>query len=221
MLEPKTREDLDREMENLEHRIDGILRYISDNPTSDPNAYEMNDVMFELADIGFFGRKFEGEPYAFLYDEKYTKLKEKFGGMMQYRLPQLISEEQGIHATHLYDYFNESERNMATLNRLAFDNGRKTRELFDSICGVDLYIHQRKRDLKKQNNMSELIYTNTVENTRIVLDYEEYKEKDNEGLRPYQTRDAIVENIYNEIQNNYNKSLTETLAAEKDNNKKM
>ena len=43
----------------LKKRIDGVLNYIENNPTSDPNTYEMNDIMFEMADIGYFGHFFE------------------------------------------------------------------------------------------------------------------------------------------------------------------
>lgn len=60
-----SRESLDKYMELLETRIDGILKYIKDNPNSDPNAFEMNDIMFDVADVGYFGRFFEDEPYGF------------------------------------------------------------------------------------------------------------------------------------------------------------
>lgn len=221
MVEPKTREDLDKGISTLENRISGILKYIENNPASDPNAYEMNEVMFEIADIGFFGRKFETEAYAFLQDKRYKELMSKFSGMMQYRLPQLISETQGLHATHLHNYFQESLRNMATLNRLGYDAVENTKELFNSVCGVNLFIHQRNRDLEQQNNMVESIYTNAIENTKIILAYEEYKENAENQIRPYKTRDAIVDDMYNEIQSSYNKSLNETLITTKDGNKKM
>ncbi len=57
MKEPKTREILDKNIDLLEKRMDGIIDYIRNNPNSDPNAYEMNDIMFAYADIGFFWKK--------------------------------------------------------------------------------------------------------------------------------------------------------------------
>ena len=101
MREPRTREILDRNMALLENRIDGIINYIENNPTCDPNAFEMNDVMFEMADIGGFGRKFEKEPYDFLHDEKYQKLIGKFDKVMSYQSKKFISDEQGLHADNL------------------------------------------------------------------------------------------------------------------------
>lgn len=59
MQKPRTREVLDMNISLLKKRIDGVLNYIENNPTSDPNTYEMNDIMFEMADIGYFGHFFE------------------------------------------------------------------------------------------------------------------------------------------------------------------
>lgn len=61
MKKINTREELEMNMKITEGRVDAILRYIQENPNSDPNAYEINDVMVEVADIGYFGRRFEKE----------------------------------------------------------------------------------------------------------------------------------------------------------------
>lgn len=218
MVKIKSRESLDNYMKLLETRIDGILRYIKDNPDSDPNAFEMNDVMFEMADVGYFGRRFEDEPYGFLHDVKYNQLRDKFGKMMSYRLSQLASDEQGLHCDKLYAYFWESTRCMATLDRLADENNEIVKNLFNSICGVDLYIHQRMRDLAKQGNTCEAVYDNEFENTDIVLRYEEYKENEKEENRPYTIRETLVKNMYEEIQNSYQKSLVDALNVNKESN---
>ena len=207
MVRPMTREKLEEDMISLERRIDGILMYIKNNPTSDPNAYEMNDVMFEVSAAGFFGRKFETEPYGFSGDKTYKTLKSKFSKMMEYRLPQLISEEQGLNATNLYEYFQASLMHMATLNKL-YDSYDQ-RNLFNSVCGVNLYIHQRSRDLMAQNRMSEPIYDNAREKEDIILAYDEYKENAEDEPRPYHGRDDSLDKLCNEIQNSYNKSLNE------------
>lgn len=215
ITEPNTRKELDMNIQMMEARVDAILKYIQENPTSNPNAYEMNDVMFDVADIGYLGRSFEENPYDFLQDEKYNKLMEKFHQMMNYRLNQFISEEQGLQTTNLYNYFQESLRSMSTLNRL-YMNGNSKKDLFNSICGVDLYVHQRIWDLSKAKNLDEPIYTNNIENTRIILGQEEYNEElKNMGISPYKTRDDIINTLYDEIEKNYNKSINDRLKEEK------
>lgn len=198
----------------LEKRIDGVLNYIENNPTSDPNTYEMNDIMFEMADIGYFGHFFEKKLYGFLYDEKFNKLQDKFYKMMELRLPQLISEEQGLHADKLHQYFKESLRNMATLNRLANDNVEMTKELFSSMCGVNLYIHQRTRDLIENNNLKEEIYDNEIENIKLTLNYQDYKDNPEKEVRPEKVRDAIVGEMYDEIQKCYKKTIGDILTTD-------
>lgn len=214
-----SRESLDKYMELLVTRIDGILKYIKDNPNSDPNAFEMNDIMFDVTDVGYFGRFFEDEPYGFLHDVKYNRLRDKFGKMMGCRLSQLVSEEQGLHCDKLYAYFWESTRCMATLNRLSDKNNESVKNLFNSICGVDLYIHQRIRELTRQNNIDEVIYDNDYENTSIILKYEDYKELVSIDIRSYGMRDDLIDNLYNEIQDSYQKSLVEVRSISQDNKK--
>ena len=107
------------------------------------------------------------------------------------------------------------------MNRLNYDDVETVKGLFNSICGVNLFIHQRSRELAGQNNMNETIYDNDMENTEIILKYEQYKENQDEELRPYEARDAIVGSMYDEIQNTYQKTLGEVVAATEINNKKI
>lgn len=70
-------------------------------------------------------------------------------------------------------------------------NGNSKKNLFNSICGVDLYIHQRIRDLSKAKNLDEPIYTNNIENAKIIFGQEEYNEKlKNMEISPYKTRNG-------------------------------
>lgn len=69
----ETKSSLYEQMDITQKRINSVFEYINSNPDSDPNAYEMNDLMFSVAEIGNKGRNFESEPYAFLKDEKYSK----------------------------------------------------------------------------------------------------------------------------------------------------
>lgn len=173
----------------------------------------MNDIMFAYSDIGFFGRKFEAEPYGFLQDEKYKQLSTKFYAIFSYRLPQFISEEQGLKATKLYEYFKESTHEIATLNRLG--NDEETKGLFNSLCGVNLYIHQRKRDLARENDLDTVIYDNEYENAALTLNFEDYKDEIGDKTT---TRDFIALDIYQEIQDSYQKTLRD--AKINDNTKK-
>ncbi len=154
--------------------------------------------------LAFFGRKFDAEPYGFLQDEKYKQLSTKFYAIFSYRLPQFISEEQGLKATKLYEYFKESTHEIVTLNRLG--NDEETKGLFNSLCGVNLYVHQRKRDLARENNLDAVIYDNEYENTALTLNLEDYKDEIGEGKRD---RDTIALDMYQEIQDCYQKTLAD------------
>ena len=214
MTEPRSREMLDVSINEVDNRLTNILNYINDNPESDPNAYEMNDVMFEVADIGFFGQKFEEEAYDFLHDEKYKNVKEKFSKMMNYRMIQLISGDNDLDCTDLYDYFSKSLVGMATLNRLDYsDNHEDVKNLFNSICGVNLYVHQRIRDMKKNNDLDSIIYDNEFENTKNILGMEDYKDR---NISPYHERDGIVTELFDDIQDSYNKTLNEKMSTKKE-----
>lgn len=216
MQELRTRKILDLRIVLLNEKLDNILGYIKDNPNSDPNAHEMNYVMFEMADIGYLGREIEDEPYSFLHDKKYCALKTKFSAVMEYRIPQLVSDEQKLFAFALHDYFEESLRCMATLNRLDYSRGaNKTRELFSSICGVNLFVHQQIRNLQKDQDMTSIIYGNSVENLKNVLGMEEYRDGATDENRPYPTRDTIVDCMYEEIQTYYQKSISDILKEQK------
>lgn len=212
MREPKVREQLDLEIDSVERNLDGILNYIKENPESDPNAYEMNNVMFEVADIGFFGRKFEDVAYDFLHDEKYINIKAKFNEMMDYRLKQFVEEDKKLECSSLYEYFTTSINCMATLNRLDYsENHEEVKQLFNSICGVNLYIHQRVRELKENNNENAIIYDNEVENTRNIIGWADYQD---EVDSPFSKRDEIANKMYEEIQGSYQKTVSEFVEQE-------
>lgn len=158
----ETKSSLYEQMDITQKRINSVFEYINSNPDSDPNAYEMNDLMFSVAEIGNKGRNFESEPYAFLKDEKYSKLRNDFYAMMKYRLEQLSSPETGLINSKndpLYKYFDEATTRMSTLNSLG---NKQVSDIFSKACGIDLYIKQRVRDLQK-GEKDEVIYDNKQE----------------------------------------------------------
>ncbi len=143
-------------------RINDVLDYINSNPNSDPNAYEMNELMFSVAELGWKGRNFENEPYGFLKDEKYSKLREDFYAMMRYRMDQLESPENGLITSKddsLYKYFDRALYRMGTLNSLG---NKQLSDIYSKACGINLFIRQRARDLEKSGTQ-EVIYDNKQE----------------------------------------------------------
>lgn len=151
------------EMDRVEEQIDRILAYIKKNPQSDPNAFEMNHVMFEVAHIRWSTRKFEVTPYEFLQDEKMKSMDSKFQRMMSIRMMQLKESQNGLDGESLYQYFDEGIRFIATLNSLGTPELQST---LDSLCGVNLYCKQQVRDLKGKKDA--VIYHNPSEYRKLV-----------------------------------------------------
>ncbi len=153
ILEFKTKE--------LNDRIINVLNYIKDNPNSDPNAYEMNDIMFKVSNLLSKEKT-----------EKSEELMNNFEKMMYLRLPQFTSEKTELGATKLKDYF---VMQLANVN-LGVDLGDEDmRNYMNEVCGVNLFIHQRIRDIKDDS----IVYDNKEEHDRIFLKREMY---DDHGL---------------------------------------
>lgn len=145
-----------------QERINNILKYIEENPNSDPNAYEMNDLLFSVARLGAEGRKYEETPYAFLEDPKMSKLRHDLFKMMDIRMEQLIQPDIGLcesKSDSLYQHFEKSIKNMATLNSLG---DKDLSDNFSKACGINLYVKQRLRELE-MDNKDEVIYDNKRE----------------------------------------------------------
>ncbi len=82
------------------------------------------------------------------------------------------------------------------------------------MCGVNLYIHQRTRDLIENNNLKEEIYDNEIENIKLTLNYQDYKDNPEKEVRPEKVRDAIVGEMYDEIQKCYKKTIGDILTTD-------
>ena len=179
-----TKDDLYFRMDATQGRINAVLDYINSNPDSDPNAYEMNELMFSVAEIGHKGRNFEAKPYEFLKDEKYSKLRTDFYSMMRYRMEQLKSPEKGLISSEedpLYKYFDDSLYRMATLNSLG---DKQVSDIYSKACGISLFIRQRNRDLKRDGN-EEIIYDNKNEFIELLDKIDELEDKSSlQELKP-------------------------------------
>lgn len=185
-------------IDDTQERIDNVFKYIEENPNSDPNAYEMNDLMFRVADLGQKGRFFEAQPYDFIHDEKYSKLRESFYKMMNIRIKQFSDKQYGLGDSKddpLYKYFDKSMRTIETLNSLG---DKHVRDVHSKICGIALYSKQRRRDIRDN---SEIIYDNKLEMEELVEDIKEY------GVNPFLKDELKV--MFEDIMQSYGKTLEE------------
>ena len=198
-------------IDDTQKRIDNVLKYIEEHPNSDPNAYEMNDLMFRVADLGQKGRFFESKPYDFIHDEKYSELGESFYKMMNIRIKQFSYKQYGLGDSKddpLYKYFIKSMRTMATLNSLGDKN---VRDVHSKICGIALYTKQRRRDIKDN---SEIIYDNKAEMEELIEDIQSY------GVNPFLKDElkALLKDImqsYGKTFEEYNQSNSKQKSIEK------
>ena len=140
-------------IKELNDRINGELDYIQKNPLSDPNAFEMNDIMFRVASL--LAQRIDST-------EQSDELEKDFYTMMNHRLPQLTSEESDLKAFSLAEYFNYQLENMSSGISLGNDD---TRDYLNSVCGVNLYINQRLRDAKDH----EIVYDNKEEHDKLFV----------------------------------------------------
>lgn len=196
----ETKNELYERINNIQERINNVISYINENPDSDPNAYEMNELMFEVAQIGQDGRKFESTPYAFLKDEKYRNLMQDFNSMMRYRKMQLEDPSQGLCSSRkdpLYKYFDESQERMATLNSLG---NKEVSNVCSKACGINLYIKQRKRNLKMEGK-DEPIYDNFQELNALKNDINTLQNKKDINKYNLDYIEPIMQEIELEIQN--------------------
>ena len=165
--------------ERLDSKVDLMLEKIAEYKKRDlkePDARSLNDIMMEVAFIGADGRNFETEPYGYACDSKYKTLKEQFSGLMAEEMSKLIDDEIGLNAQELYDYFEKSLKNVATLSSLG-DADRK--DSLNSICGAYLDTKKRIRDFNReqflfsnneniQTSAEDVVYGNKTEYYHVL-----------------------------------------------------
>lgn len=165
---------------HTQQHIDNVFNYIAENPNSDPNAFEMNELLFEVSNIGAQGKL--QKDYDFLKDEKYSKLRTDFWQMMDIRMEQLADKKQGLGGSKespLYKYFNDALLRMSTLNSLGDE---QVQDITSQACKIDLYVNQRIRDLKEASIDDECIYYNQPEFCSLLDKINTCKENGNTGL---------------------------------------
>ncbi len=184
-----TQSELYDEINKIEDKINKVVKYRDSNPGCDPNTFELNEILFDVASIGSGSRRFEGEgkdeAYKFLHDPKYRELEDSFKTIFEPCMEQLAPSENGLITSKddpLYRYFEGSFQRRGTLNSLG---NHELRYIYSKACGINLFIKQNLRDFKN-NGVEGIIYDNKQEYIDLLDRIEEFKSKDysEEQLKP-------------------------------------
>ena len=144
------------EIHDLTERVDRVLRYIEENPNSDPNAYEMMEL---TADIGVIQTRVrsigagtitnpnieQGYEYAKQH-QTLNNLRSKYSKMMDIRLEQIKRDSNHLGTDEnspLYTLLSTKYNNV-----IEYGEGLtgKEKEMSCQLAGMGLYQIQRKRD---------------------------------------------------------------------------
>ena len=171
-----TKQGLD---ENVIKTQEKIAEYRK-NGLVEPDACCLNDLMMDVALIGVNGRTFEKEPYDYLYDEKYCKLRADFYNLMTDEMTKLIDSEIGLDAQELYDYFEVSLKSLGTLSSLGV-TVEGTRDFLNIICDEFLYTKKKIRDYNRfkcmdgnDTSMDEVIFDSEAQLYQILTGFQDY-----------------------------------------------
>ena len=169
MEKSRSKRQLDKKVEQLYNEI---LDYKKKIANGDPDVSKLNDIMMEVAFVGADGRNFEKEPYGYLHDIKYSRLREEFYNLMGTEVLKLTNSEYGLNADELQQYFNVSLRSMSTLNSLGDENNK---QFLNSLCGAYYEIKKRVRDYDFSTEMTgQRIYNDDLEFYNILMGFQEY-----------------------------------------------
>lgn len=150
--------ELRMRISSLQQKVDNVLKYIEENPYSDPNAYEMNELLYEMSDIKNEGWNIYG--YDFFKDSQMSKLYQDYSKMMNTRMEQLVTPDTGLCESKndtLYKYFEQNIHN--TTGKLGNEEAKKVNS---KACAINLYVKQRLRQLD-MSGKEEIIYDNGQE----------------------------------------------------------
>lgn len=189
----------------LNERFDQVIKYMQENPNSDINAYELNDLIYSFAEIGNNSRNFEKEPYETFKDPRYQEILKKFRHITTTRIAQLRNPKNGLETENnhvLSDYFLGNISSLASLNSLGNKNDA---QITSKICGIYLYIQQRKRELARTNR-AEIIYDNKEEFKDLTMFANEH------GIQSYHIDNlkTMVSEIENSLGKTYQMSQNKT-----------
>lgn len=155
--------ELRLKISDLQQKVDNVLKYIEENPYSDPNAYEMNELLYEMSNIKNEGWEIYG--YDFFKDSQMSKLYQDYSKMMNSRMEQLVYPDTGLCESKndtLYKYFEQGIHN--STGKLGNEEAKKVNS---KACGINLYVKQVIRDLKKSGQES-IIYNNGQELNNLL-----------------------------------------------------
>ncbi len=151
------------EIHDLTERVDRVLKYIEENPNSDPNAYEMMEL---TADIGVIQTRVrsigagsitnqnieQGYEYAKQH-ESLTNLRNKYFKMMDIRLEQIKQDPNHLGTDEnspLYKLLSTKYNETIAYEGSVFG---KDKEMSCKLAGMGLYQKQRKRDFGQPHDI--------------------------------------------------------------------
>ena len=148
----------DAQAKHLSERIENINNFIKNNPTSDPNAREMCELVFDVT--GLAGQMHDNDGYELAGEivSKYD-LYGKTDDIINKRCEQFSDKENNP----LYKFFQGTgEINNYPLMRNTYDRigTTYTKEIFSRCCGILNYCQQRERDITSSD---EKVYDNANE----------------------------------------------------------
>ena len=147
-------------------------------------------------------------------------------GKLEMKLDNIISymkenPKSDPNAYDLYEYFIQAKKDYLTLNNPAnLEEIDYVQPLFNSICGVNLFIHQQARQGEKTNNPDIILWDNEFELESTNLKLMEYKENSNNLPRPFDMRDGLIYKMQDENVSCYKKTLQEVVDAKNNYNTK-
>lgn len=125
--------------EILHTRLKEAIKEIEADQMADPNVYDINDVMFEVASIindEMFMPHLNGENELMYYDLR---------RLITLTFSKLTSPELGLNAQGMADYFARQLDQVRVGVNLS---KQVNRPFVNDLCDINLKIHQRLRDVK-------------------------------------------------------------------------
>ena len=182
---------LNDNIEEVHNNVKNVLNYIIDNPDSDPNAYEMNEIMTNVNRIIYDSRNNVDVPFDISQDPKFQTFMEDFKSMMDIRISQLEPCEGRLVTSKddsLYTYLNNMYSEIKDPNK--YDKIKyktnSVKNVYSMACGINLYFRQNLKNFKEAGKES-IIYDNENEYNLLC--------KKVQDIRNSESKDEIEEDI--------------------------
>lgn len=201
---PVINTELSKQINLTQEKVNNVLKYIEENPYSDPNAYEMNELLYEVTNLKTEGWNMYS--YDFLNEAPMSNLIHNFSKMMNIRMEQLVTPDTGLCESKndsLYKYF---ERNMKISTGKI--GNKKAQEASSKACAINLYVKQRLRQLD-MSGKEEIIYDNGQELNDLLTKLTE------ENIEYYSHPEFDIKDLLEDVRLAYNHTPKEFKQAKK------